>query len=122
MLLSVDELFAKSVRRHSVRLGKSGGDDAHSLAHRPLAERDLAAAEERLGFKIPPALAALYTRVANGGFGPAYGLLGLVGGALQEHGNDAVSQYEAFRVSDPDDPHWSWPEKLLPVVHLGCAM
>jgi len=119
---TVDDLFAQAVRRHVVQLGKSGGDDAYSLAHRPLAERDLAAAEKRLGFKLPSALKALYTRVGNGGFGPTYGLLGLVGGAHQEDGNDAVTMYEYFRELLPNDPHWQWPEKLLPVVHLGCAM
>lgn len=34
-----------------------------------------------LGFPLPPLLRALYTQLANGGFGPMYGLLGLAGGA-----------------------------------------
>jgi hypothetical protein len=95
--------------------------DAASTEHRPLSEEAVAAAEARLGFVLPPALRILYVRVANGGFGPAYGLLGLVGGALQEHRLDAVGVYERSRLAD-DDPHWRWPDKLLPVVHLGCGM
>jgi hypothetical protein len=27
-----------------------------------------------------------------------------------------------YRQPHPSDAHWSWPKKLLPVVHLGCAM
>jgi len=71
-------------------------EGAHSLAHRPLSARDISNAEQRLGFTIPSVLAAVYTKIANGGFGPVYG--------------------------PPGAHHWQWPEKLLPVVHLGSAM
>jgi hypothetical protein len=30
--------------------------------------------------------------------------------------------YELFRKDCPNDPHWAWPERLLPLVHMGCAM
>lgn len=36
--------------------------------------------EAKLGFGLPPLLRQLYTRVANGGFGPGYGIFGLDGG------------------------------------------
>lgn len=38
------------------------------------------AAENERGFKLPPLLSQLFTQVANGGFGPGYGLYGLDGG------------------------------------------
>src|SRR4030042_1292267 len=38
------------------------------------------ATEKELSFKLPPLLAQLYTQVANGGFGPGYGIYGLEGG------------------------------------------
>lgn len=38
------------------------------------------AAEKELGFTLPPLLTQLYTQVANGGFGPGYGIYGLEGG------------------------------------------
>lgn len=47
-------------------------------------------AEARLGFALPPLLAALYTRVADGGFGPEYGLLPL---------ERAVAEYASMRGS-----------------------
>jgi hypothetical protein len=34
-----------------------------------------------LGLPLPPVLHALYATVGNGGFGPAYGLVGITGGA-----------------------------------------
>ena len=88
----------------------------------PLSERDIAAAESRLSFRLPPLLRAIYGEVANGGFGEAYGFLGLVGGPLNENGLDSVSLYESYREADPADEYWHWPEGLLPVCHLGCGM
>jgi hypothetical protein len=38
------------------------------------------AAENELDFRLPPLLSRLYTQVANGGFGPGYGIFGLEGG------------------------------------------
>ncbi|AWZ06977.1 MULTISPECIES: SMI1/KNR4 family protein [unclassified Streptomyces] len=65
-------------------------------------------AEARLGFALPPLLAALYTRVADGGFGPEYGLLPL---------ERAVAEYASMRGSA-----WRWPEGVLPIADFGCAM
>ena len=88
----------------------------------PLSDHDVAAAESRLGFRLPPLLRAIYGGISNGGFGESYGFLGLVGGALNEGGLDSVSLYESYRQAYPDDEFWQWPEGLLPVCHLGCAM
>lgn len=46
----------------------------------PATAEQLQATEEALGFALPPMLRALYTHVANGGFGPAYGITGARGG------------------------------------------
>ncbi|MFI6410614.1 SMI1/KNR4 family protein [Streptomyces sp. NPDC050585] len=81
----------------------------------PVAPADVEAAETALGFRLPPLLAAVHTKIGDGGFGPDYGLFPLRG---------AVSRYEAFRArgagEEPDD--WPWPEGVLPVADLGCAM
>ena len=88
----------------------------------PLIGQSIAAAETRLGFRLPQLLRAIYGEISNGGFGESYGLLGLVGGPLNEDGLDSVSLYELYRQNDPNDEYWHWPEGLLPVCHLGCAM
>ncbi|MFG2880377.1 SMI1/KNR4 family protein [Streptomyces sp. NPDC048337] len=73
----------------------------------PLAAGERARAELILGFALPPLLAALYTRIADGGFGPECGLLPL---------GQAVGMYEAQRASA-----WRWPEGVLPIADFGCT-
>jgi hypothetical protein len=82
----------------------------------------IVSAEAALGQPLPPLLSELYEQVANGGFGPGYGLIGLAGGALLDTGQSLVSLYQGFRQPDPEDPEWAWPAHLLPVSHWGCAI
>ncbi|MGA4850623.1 SMI1/KNR4 family protein [Streptomyces sp. G5(2025)] len=84
----------------------------------PLDARTLARAEAALGFRLPPLLAALYTRVGDGGFGPEYGLLPLLEGKSSGGEPTVVEHYLEMR--DSDD--WGWPEGVLPISHWGCAM
>jgi hypothetical protein len=46
----------------------------------PAAEKDIIATEQRLNFDLPETLRKIYLRVANGGFGPGYGVMGVEGG------------------------------------------
>jgi hypothetical protein len=87
----------------------------------PLSKQVIAAAESRLGFRLPQLLSAIYTEISNGGFGQSYGFLSLIGGDLNKR-QDSVSLYESYRQTDPDDEYWHWPEGLLPVCDLGCGM
>lgn len=73
-----------------------------------LGTEEIARAEGILGFALPPLLAALYTRVGDGGFGPECGLLSL---------RHAVRAYGAGRSSA-----WRWPEGVLPIADFGCSM
>ncbi|MEU6120553.1 SMI1/KNR4 family protein [Streptomyces sp. NPDC047123] len=77
----------------------------------------LARAEASLGFALPPLLAALYTRVGDGGFGPEYGLLSLLEGKSSGGEPAVVEKYLALRAADE-----GWPEGVLPISHWGCAM
>src|SRR5262249_9212556 len=43
----------------------------------PATAGELAAAESRLGFPVPPVIRRVYADVANGGFGPGHGLAGI---------------------------------------------
>jgi hypothetical protein len=121
--MSDQDSFVAAVRTHVQKLqrGEVESEDARSLEHPPFTEGTIAAIEERFGYPLPPAVRALYTRLANGGFGPAYGLLGLRGGPRQEDGADALDQYESYRRRGVG-PDGQWPGGLLPIVHLGCAM
>lgn len=109
-------------RARHPRMATDAAADWPATAYPPASTAEVEAAEARLRFALPEPVRQVYLHVGNGGFGPAYGLLGLPGGAVNEDQLDCVSLYERFRVPDPDDPHWHWPEFLLPLGHLGCAM
>jgi hypothetical protein len=89
----------------------------------PATKARVVAAERQLGFRLPELLRAVYTGVANGGFGlgPAYGFIGVQGGANPE-GRTLVRQYQALRKLAKENRWCRWPEKLLPVCSLGCGM
>lgn len=78
-----------------------------------VSEQDIADAEHVLGFSLPPLLRLLYLRVANGGFGPEYTLLPLVG-----DGRTAVSEYGPLRNARSE----YWPRGVLPILDRGCGM
>lgn len=103
-------------------------------------EREMAYAEDKIGFRFPRLLRALYLEIGNGGFGPGYGLRPLF--TLRRFGRDGEStdygvislyldMYEASRASDIRDDDGSdnssarivpWPAMLLPIVEWGCAI
>ncbi len=120
-VVKMDEVIAE-LRERALRGELKADDDHFKGGSAPLTEEQMGAAESELDFRLPVFLRRIYTEVANGGFGPSYGLLGLKGGMLNEEKCDAVAQYVGYRELDPSDPHWRWPKALLPVGHLGCAM
>jgi hypothetical protein len=74
----------------------------------PASEETVMKAEVVLGFRLDPLLRRIYREVCDGGIGPGYGSLPLMG-------NESVlSMYENFRSG-------SWPEKLMPVWDWGGA-
>ena len=76
----------------------------------PTTFETVAAAEVRLGFRLPPLLRRIYTEVANGGIGPGTGLVGLSGGALAYDGSgkpyNLVEYYFLYR-----------KQEVLPEIH-----
>src|SRR5262245_22903230 len=60
----------------------------------PATEVALARAERSLGFALPALLRQVYAHVGNGGFGPAYGLIGVPGGAKDDLGRSIVDLYK----------------------------
>jgi SMI1 / KNR4 family (SUKH-1) len=50
------------------------------FAYSPATEEQLVAAEQALGIPLPPLLRTLYSQIANGAFGPHYGLIGALAG------------------------------------------
>jgi SMI1 / KNR4 family (SUKH-1) len=84
----------------------------------PATTAALANAERDLGLALPPLLRALYSKIANGGFGPGYGMLGIEEGYTL-NGKTIVVLYHEFRsYGEP----YTWPEGLLPLWEWGCAV
>jgi hypothetical protein len=78
-------------------------------------------AENLIGCRLPSLLRRLYLEVGNGGFGPAYGMLGLRGGHRDDTGRAALGFYR--EAHSPSSPHWSFlPASLLPICHWGCGI
>ncbi len=89
----------------------------------PCATREqITRAEDRVGFPLPDALRAVYLEVANGGFGPGYGLVGVDGGATHDGGDTLEDLYEHFSQPDPEGDDWEWPERALPICCWGCQV
>lgn len=75
-----------------------------------------------IGLKLPPLLKRMYSDVANGGFGPAYGFIGVEGGATDDLRESIVdlyigSQSQQFRQRFPN-----WPRGIVRFCYWGCAM
>jgi hypothetical protein len=120
----MDEVLIQAIRTRATDATRAtDGVDAIPPKVHPVAfPSQVDNAERALGFKLPEILKALYLRVGNGGYGPGYGFVGLPGGATDDTGKNLVDLYTTYTAADPDDPHWHWPVRLLPVAHLGCAM
>ncbi|HEY9585421.1 hypothetical protein A2673_03625 [Candidatus Kaiserbacteria bacterium RIFCSPHIGHO2_01_FULL_50_13] len=89
---------------------------------KPCGENTTKEAEKKLSFSLPPLLSEIYSTVANGGFGPGYGVMGITGGFVDDRGNNALDLYLIWRQTDPEDSSWKWPEGHLPICHWGDAV
>ena len=76
----------------------------------------VAATEAALGLRLPPLLRRLYLEVANGGFGPGPGLLGVRGGARSIKGRSMEELHRTMLEARDEHASWMWPPALLPVV------
>ncbi|MGW0065532.1 SMI1/KNR4 family protein [Streptosporangium sandarakinum] len=83
----------------------------------PATAEEVAQAERILGFRLPPVLVRLYREVANGGFGPDYQFLPLLG-----EGRTAVSDYQEEREGPESSGDTHWPADVLPILDWGCGM
>ena len=69
--------------------------------------------ELALGFALHPFLKRIYSEVANGGFGPGYGLLALAD--TYRDGHRLPWTYHEFRKT-------GWPDRILPLWDWGDAI
>ncbi len=98
----------------------SSRDRQYGGLYPPAPKSVIAEAEQKLGFRLPPLLREIYANLANRGFGPGYGLLGLAGGYTVEDLSDlSVVEYYLYVRSLGDD--LPWPAQLVAVCYFGCG-
>jgi hypothetical protein len=88
----------------------------------PVADRkDVDAAEVSIGHSLPPALRLVLTEVANGGFGPGYGLLGVgLTGHRIDIADSSLNLPDFYRVQLEEDPEWKRDQ--LVIADYGCVI
>jgi hypothetical protein len=88
----------------------------------PASANAILSVEAVLGWPLPTIVREVYQFVANGGFGPGYGIVGLPGGARNAEGLHLPGLYQHYLTTDPHVPLWVWPDRLLPFCDWGCAI
>lgn len=88
----------------------------------PCNEGAIKDAESALGFRLPALLGDIYTTVANGGFGPGYGVMGVSGGFTDDLQHTIVDAYKSYDVVLTEEPTWKWPRGWVPFCHWGCIV
>jgi hypothetical protein len=118
----VSETIARLAERLA-RDPREVGPAGFQFAAAPKATLELVReAERELGFALPTLLRRAYLDVANGGFGPGYGVMGVGQGFTDDRKNTVLDLYRAFSQVDPEDSTWDWPRSFLPICHWGCVV
>ena len=84
----------------------------------PASMEAITEAEEALGFPLPPLLRRLFLEVANGGFGPPGGILGVRGCQWVGDFQDIAADYAWL----DRDPSGVVPHAVRPIYDWGCNM
>ena len=116
-----DRLIQRLRERIADRGRASSGGIPPRRAPRPVAAEVLQSVERALGFEFPDLLRAIYLEVGNGGFGPAYGIVGMKEGA-KRGGRTLEAVYRDLAGLEKENSAWRWPERLLPLADYGCGM
>ena len=69
--------------------------------------------------RLPSLLRRLYLEVANGGFGPGPGLVGVRGGWTTSHGKSMEDLYDQMLDATTENRAWIWPRGLVPIADLN---
>lgn len=87
----------------------------------PATAESIQAVESKLRFEIPSGLRNCLMQIANGGFGPGYGLIGVGTSGYQSDFGDLAETYKQIE-SDKASEGEVWPESILPFCEWGDAM
>ena len=84
-----------------------------------LSDEDIARAEEQLGFPLPMTLKRLYLHVANGGYGPGWGIL-----PMDHPTKLSVIGWDRYCRANWDNgsPPPNWPDRFIRFCEWGCSI
>jgi hypothetical protein len=82
----------------------------------------VAEVEKKIGFGLPELLRRLYTEVADGGFGPGYGLTGMESDRNSYLNGNLAESYEYYMRESDAEFGAPWKPKLLPILTWGCGI
>lgn len=116
-------MHAELLRRLQERVRRSPSTDLQCvppIQPRPVIKvEQLELAEIDLGFTLPPLIRALYLQVADGGYGPGWGILPL----NIENRPSIVTHDHWMRQSWPTGlPPKGWPEPFIRFCEWGCSI
>jgi hypothetical protein len=83
----------------------------------PASGNEVAHVEAQLGFALPSLVRRLYLEVADGGFGPGYGLFPAGSHASRDGQAETIVEAHAKLSADP-----RWSPRLVPLCDWGCAI
>ncbi len=109
-------------RRSSHRRRTSAGHQFGGL-YPPAPASAVRSAEEALGYSLPPLLSAIYRKLANGGFGPGCGILGLPDGYTCENllNLTLVDYHQGLSAAAEELTGKVWPAQWLTLCSMGCT-
>ncbi|MER5512605.1 SMI1/KNR4 family protein [Streptomyces sp. NPDC002766] len=86
----------------------------------PATPQAVAETEAACGYRLPPLLVRLLTSVANGGFGPRWGIYGVRG--HDWYGTDLFADMTEAAIASAHSPDWKQRRWCLPLMDWGCAI
>lgn len=117
----MDTLQASLIKRIKQQMEAETIPGAHDADYPPVTLFEVEAAEQALGFRLPELLRQLYIQVANGGFGPEYGVIGLENGYENDVTDETlVDTYFSYLIVEDNATFWKWSKGLVPICHRGC--
>lgn len=89
--------------------------------HPPLSHKAIEATEALLGFNLPMLLRRIYAEVADGGFGPAYGLFPIASHCPEGGQHETLVEVLDMLAEGRHPAFGTWPSQLVPLCDWGCA-
>lgn len=114
-----DEIMRAVRKRLATPEKRTDEEVAKSLNSRATV-KEIEVAEQILDLKFVPLLKRLFVEVANGGFGPGYGLLGVAINDVSENSQSLVNLYEGQSSAEWKARFPHWPIQMVRIAYMGC--